>query len=241
MRAERNAFTLVEILVVTTIIALLISILMPSLARARHQVRETVCGNNLKQLHGGITYYLHDHDDVLPPFRTFGKPITAAPDANNKGWAEVIDKYIPTECVRIENGVSVYGDVHHCPEKLSNDREGDPTAPITGSYGINAYLSSFVSWKLNKPVAVFKWVKLSRIKRPAEMVLVTESCRMVTLPALPPGTHMLVRRHREFNFANVAWLDGHVDSALGEKLIELKASWDPWWRQGQTYTNGIPD
>ncbi|MCP4247594.1 MAG: prepilin-type N-terminal cleavage/methylation domain-containing protein [bacterium] len=56
-RASRQgAFTLVELLVVVSIIALLISILMPSLKCAREQAKLAVCGSNLHQLGLGLQY-----------------------------------------------------------------------------------------------------------------------------------------------------------------------------------------
>jgi len=63
--ARRRGFSLVELLVVTAIIVLLISILMSSLAKARYQVRLTVCMNHLKQLGTGITTYAHN-EKVIP-------------------------------------------------------------------------------------------------------------------------------------------------------------------------------
>lgn len=47
---KRNAFTLIEVLVVVAIIALLVAVLLPSLSRARELSRRTVCLHNLKML-----------------------------------------------------------------------------------------------------------------------------------------------------------------------------------------------
>lgn len=56
--AERpNGFTLIEVLVVVSIIALLISILLPSLSEARREARAVQCAANLKHVGSAITIY----------------------------------------------------------------------------------------------------------------------------------------------------------------------------------------
>ncbi len=62
---RREAFTLLEVLIVVTMIALLIAILLPTLTRARAQVRSTACESNLKQLANGMFFYISDQK-VLP-------------------------------------------------------------------------------------------------------------------------------------------------------------------------------
>ena len=64
-----GAFTLIELLVVVAIIALLISILLPSLARAREQSKASVCKSNLHQLGLAVTYYTQDTRERLPYIR----------------------------------------------------------------------------------------------------------------------------------------------------------------------------
>jgi prepilin-type N-terminal cleavage/methylation domain-containing protein/prepilin-type processing-associated H-X9-DG protein len=65
MRHARRGFTLIELLVVIAIIALLMSILMPALNRAREQGKRIACLNNLKQLAMGWILYADDNDDKV--------------------------------------------------------------------------------------------------------------------------------------------------------------------------------
>src|SRR5687768_14480667 len=60
------AFTLVELLVVISIIALLVGILLPALGQAREQARFTTCGANLHQVGLAIAAYATDHKRLVP-------------------------------------------------------------------------------------------------------------------------------------------------------------------------------
>lgn len=63
----RKAFTLVELLVVISIIALLLSILMPSLAKARSAGRSILCGSQLRQFEIAAQMYSRDNRDSILP------------------------------------------------------------------------------------------------------------------------------------------------------------------------------
>ena len=65
---RRTGFTLVELLVVISIIALLLAILMPALTKARRQGQSVVCRNNLRQIGIGTLMYAQNNQDTLPPF-----------------------------------------------------------------------------------------------------------------------------------------------------------------------------
>jgi prepilin-type N-terminal cleavage/methylation domain-containing protein len=84
-RPSRPAFTLLELLVVIAIIALLISILLPALARARAISQTTICGSNLRQINIALTHYAQDFKDkVWPCYNTPTGFNTAG--ANRAAW-----------------------------------------------------------------------------------------------------------------------------------------------------------
>lgn len=67
LRRPAHAFTLVELLVVISIISILIAILLPSLGQARKASYNVICQSNLKQLGLAYTVYMTENKDILTP------------------------------------------------------------------------------------------------------------------------------------------------------------------------------
>lgn len=63
---QKKGFTLIELLVVIAIIALLMSIIMPALSKAKTYAEETVCKSNIRQYLLATQMYANDHGDKLP-------------------------------------------------------------------------------------------------------------------------------------------------------------------------------
>jgi len=85
----KKAFTLIELLVVIAIISLLVSILMPSLNKAKDLAKKTVCGNTMRSIGISIIMYTNDYDGWIPKVRDSYSPL-------KDFWSDKIyNEYLP--------------------------------------------------------------------------------------------------------------------------------------------------
>ena len=69
-KSIQNGFTIVELLVVISIIAVLLAILIPGLGKARSMAKQMKCASNLRQIDIAMRLYLGDNKDTYPCAKT---------------------------------------------------------------------------------------------------------------------------------------------------------------------------
>lgn len=207
----RLTFTLIELLIVISIIAILSSMLLPALSNAKKKTNGLVCTSNQKQLGQGFNMYTSDYNDWLPCTST-----QTFPDGS---WCYMISAYAESKPWVVVSTLPINSSgIFYCPAS----KDTITTGPYAGtykknqllSYGYNTYFFDMNYLSYNR--------KASRIKNVTTLFLTHDleypansnqpvhlGCRLGNYCGLASwNTDRVSRRHS--NGANVLFADGHV-------------------------------
>lgn len=153
---KEKAFTLIELLVVIAIIALLISVIVPALKKAKDAAKITMCKSNLRQLTMGMRLYAEDNDGKAPSM-TAGTSYFAGdywfydiapylgsdyyaqnPEDDRRGGMQTM--FCPVAKRRPEDGESYWGTAEF-DWRTTTGLDLDADSQAEGSYGLNMWLT----------------------------------------------------------------------------------------------------
>ena len=244
--ASAAAFTLIELLVVIAIIAILASLLLPALARAKEAGKKTSCLNNVRQI--GLAYqgFLGDNVDKFPAYVTERTAPAGTPDTAEArapySYRQVLIPYI-------SNGTNVF----KCPDGLRWP-DPQPGAWYNTDYGNNHNESNLTgasqqAWYQAHPDFGFnETVSASSLLRPTDFILLADAGRSDNTPSrggmypqpwafdISSQSRMLPRHAK--GTANIVYADGHVRSTSPDRT--WRSLQDNDWRRYQVTTDVAP-
>jgi len=147
---RQEAFTLVELLIVTSIIAMLLSIVLPVLSRVRSLAKTAMCQTNERQIGLALNNYAASHNGLLVPQACY--PWISQMEARQWGeginWQHcLINPYNPRESVTARRGDQGLAKIR-CPNWPKGLASFGAALLGTGGYAINDNLDGICSWQI---------------------------------------------------------------------------------------------
>ena len=180
----RRGLTMAELMVIIAILLILASALMPTVNRSREAARTTCCKSNEKQLLTGLSMYVHDYDERLPPYAyLYGNQSTLLP--------ALLNPYLKNHAL------------WRCPTANRSDPyRGRPDDPAV-DYGYN-----WSALTVNG-----RGIPYAKAASPVDTVVFVDAGSYLAAPdRLAPALGGSPPAYRHKGWVNVAWLDGHAKS-----------------------------
>jgi prepilin-type N-terminal cleavage/methylation domain-containing protein/prepilin-type processing-associated H-X9-DG protein len=231
-RGRSRAFTLIELLIVVGVMAILLALLLPSLAAARGQARRVKCACNLRQLVTALQMYANEHRSRMMPLAyTDTDLLRGGPPVYWWGTSDVSGVDHTRGFTWPYLGSELRSDgVYECPEQpWGTYRPQGDAAAVTSTYGYNGYYLSpphTPGWSFT--IGLRPWLMAEQVREPARVFAFADTMidlsgrlqnnALLDPPYLYDGSHRWSRnanpttsfRHQELTVA--AFVDGHVQA-----------------------------
>ena len=218
---RRNAFSMVELLVVLAVISILAALLLPALSKAKNRVQTLACLNNLKQLEASCHLYTSDFSDFLPPNQAVKTaPAPGSTNAlvsilNANSWCPGLAP-LDLTAKNVQSGLifpynkSLF--IYHCPADGSTVN-GFPSVLRNRSYSMD------ISLNCDQAASYRKFTEI-RSQSPATLFVLVDGLEQdiwdATLELFSPDSpwsdywqNVPADRHKLG--ANLSFADGHVE------------------------------
>ena len=232
-RDSARGFTLLELLIVIAIITLLLSILVPSLFRARAVAREVTCGANLRIWGQAFILYAGDYNDTLP--HTDDRARNRPPDVYDASHPE--HEYCYIDLLPPRMGKTAWHDIPQGQKPKDNFWRCSMASPLPDgaydpgykpslmgyhSYAMNSYLECDFPFGLPAGVSAYpSFLQLSKAKATSRTILMFEQTLDPQQGYGQHGGQTMAGRFTAEDARALAERHAHAQAGLGGNVIML--------------------